>query len=69
MKHSTKTVKKQNKKQAKKKRKKLRIIQYSFNDNSSSWEGNPTFWQQVMNDIELTGRNFDRNMDFKQVEF
>lgn len=69
MKHSTKTVKKQNKKQTKKKRKKLRIIQYSFNDNSSSWEGNPAFWQQVMNDIELTGRNFDRNMDFKQVEF
>lgn len=58
-----------NKKPVKKKRKKLRIIQYSFNDASSSWEGNPYGWQQVMNDIELTDKNFDKNMDFKKVEF
>ncbi len=57
------------KKVVKKKRKRLRIIQYNFNDASSSWEGNAYGWQQVMNDIELTDKNFDKNMDFKKVEF
>lgn len=61
--------KEQSKNQTANKRKKLKIIQYSFNDSSSSWEGNPSGWNQVMNDIELTDRNFDKNMDFKQVEF
>lgn len=64
-----KHTQKLDKNQTKKRRRKIRIIQYSFNDSSSSWEGNPTFWQQVMNDIELTDRNFNRNMDFKNVEF
>ena len=57
------------KQQKKKKRKKLKIIQYSFNDASSSWEGNPSAWQQVMYDIELTDRNFNKNMNFSEVEF
>lgn len=56
-------------KQTKKKNKKLKIIQYSFNDESSSWQGNSSGWQQVMDDIELTDRLFDKNMDFKSVEF
>lgn len=55
--------------QNKNKRKKLKIVQYSFNDDSFGWEGNPSGWNQVMNDIELTDRNFDKNMDFRQVEF
>ena len=58
-----------NRKQNKNKRKKLRVIQYNFNDSSSSWEGNPSGWMYVMNDIELTDKNFDKNMDFKNVEF
>ncbi len=57
------------KKRAAKKRRKLKIIQYSFNDTSSSWKGNSSGWQKVMDDIELTDRLFDKNMDFKSVEF
>lgn len=57
------------KKQRKTNRKRLKIIQYSFNDASANWEGNASGWQKVMNDIELTGKNFDKNMDFKKVEF
>ncbi len=60
---------KHRKKEIKKRRRKLRIIQYSFNDSSSNWEGNPYGWQRVMDEIELTGRNFSSNMDFKNVEF
>ena len=62
-------------KKNKKKAKKLRVIEYSFKDVSPNtkiypeWEGNPNGWQAVLNDIELSNKFFDKNMDFKKVEF
>lgn len=55
--------------------KKLCLIEYQFRDISPDtrkypeWEGNPYGWQKVMDDIELTDKFFNKNMDFKKVEF
>ena len=44
----------------------VKIIQYNFNDASSSRGGGLLDFYQVMDDIELTGRFFDRNVDFEK---
>ena len=73
-----KVTKKAAKKPAKKRAnqsKKLRIIEYCFNDVSPDtnkypeWEGNPFGWKKVIEDIELTNKFYNKNMNFKKVEF
>jgi len=58
-----------------KKPKKLCFIEYCFKDVSPNrnvypeWEGNPNGWQTVINDIEVTNKFLNKNIDFKKVEF
>ena len=70
-----KNMKKKSGKQTKQKAKRLRVIEYNFRDVSPdtriypAWEGSPSGWKTVINDIELSDKFFNRNMDFQKVEF